>query len=386
MGDTETLFLMLGIIYLMECCLPADKNALIFAPAPFACKMRQGFFITLKSVLVILNPIPLFSRVSISDLTPLSFCISGVALYNSLLPNGGNLKFGRGAFIAYTEITRLEVKDSLLRINEFEIPCADGEHAAKLASELRELTALIKNRMRLNRPVEQAVERKLCSSLASRFNVSAARQRQRQLFWYSLAPAVAATFLFTYLFTLLPVGLFLSSSRTVWYALGLMLASLHFLTVFFFWLSHRELYPGKSEERLKKLLTMLFNPFSSMRCPTQLCRDGLAEFHPLLAGYVSLRGMRRRKFMHRVWCGLTYNLPLTEDAAQTREQLALHNFLLAALLQKGLAEAGEVPPPLLRPDYDPTAKVYCPACLIQYAAEIEECLYCPSVPLCKSIR
>ena len=384
MGDTETLFLMLGIVYLMECCLPADKNALVFAPGPFARKARQGFSITLKSALLFLNPLPLFSRALVCELAPVSLCASGAALYNSLLPDGGTLKSGHGVFIPYAEITRLEAKGARLRVNELEIPCADGERAERLALELQERVALLKTKERLGRPANEALERKLCADLAPAFDVRAARARWREVLRSSRAPAISATLLFLHIFAVLPVGLLLSSYRPVWYLLGGVLLALHFMTVFFFWRGYRKLYPERGEERLKKLLSMFCNPFSSMRCPTQLCREGLAGFHPLLAGYIILRGRARQKFMHRAWCGLMYGLPAGEKAAFARKQLATHNALLASMLKRKLAEAGELlEPPLLRPVYDPAARAYCPSCLVQYAAELDECAYCPGVPLCK---
>ncbi len=383
MDDLETLFIMLGIVYLMECCLPVGKNALVFAAAPFARKARQSLQITLKSALVFLNPIPLFGRALVGDLEPLSFSVEGVVLYNSLLPEGGVLKSGSGRFIAYAEVTRLEVKGDKLRINDFEVTCADGERAAKLALRLHGFRALLKTKARLGRPAGRALESKLCADWAPLFDVQAARQRWRTVLGLSLIPAFAATLLLLHIFALMPLGLFLSSSRAVWYALGIILLSLHFLTVFFFWRAHCKLYPQSREERIKKLLTMFFNPFSSMHCPAQLCREGLVDFHPLLAGYIALRGRARQKFMHRAWCGLMYNLSGT-DSERAREQLTLHNALLLGVLKQRLAEAGEeFSPQLPPPARDHDARAYCPACLIQYAADLDECLYCPGVPLRK---
>ncbi len=383
MGDLETLFIMLGVVYLMECCLPVGKNALVFAAAPFSRKARRGFQITLKSALVFLNPIPLFSRALVGDLEPLSFSVEGVILYNSLLPAGGALKSGSGRFIAYADIARLEVKGEKLRINDFEIPCTDGARAAKLALDLRGFLALLKNKARLNRPAGMALENKVRAGLAPLFDVRAARQRWRAVLGLSFVPAIAATLLFMHIFAIMPAGLLLSSSRAVWYFLGIVLLSLHFLTVFFFWHAHRKLYPGNREERIKKLLTMLFNPFSSMRCPAQLCQEGLLDFHPILAGYIALRGQARQKFMHSARCGLVYNLP-GEDGGRAREQLALHNALLSGTLKRRLAEVGEeFAPQLTPPACDHDARAYCPACFIQYAADIDECLYCPGVPLRK---
>ena len=78
-----------------------------------------------------------------------------------------------------------------------------------------------------------------------------------------------------------------------------------------------------------------------------------------------------------------YNLSGT-DSERAREQLTLHNALLLGVLKQRLAEAGEeFSPQLPPPARDHDARAYCPACLIQYAADLDECLYCPGVPLRK---
>ena len=51
MGEIETIFGLLAVVYLAECCLVADRNAVVFSPAPVAWQRRKGIVVTLRSAL-----------------------------------------------------------------------------------------------------------------------------------------------------------------------------------------------------------------------------------------------------------------------------------------------------------------------------------------------
>ena len=385
MGEIETLFVLLGIVYLVECCVLTDKNALVFSPAPFAQQLRKGIALTLRSVLVFLNPVPLFAIVNVSHPEPVSLSSRGVVLYNSLLHDRAHLGAAGENFIAYADIVRLEVKGDRLHINEREFVCADPAQAAQLAADIGRLTALRQSRLYAGAALEKAVEDELRGIFSRQLDLNAAQQRWREVLWRTLFPSSFATLMCVHLFAVMPVGLLLSTSRLIWLILAVVLLGLHFLTAFCFWYEHRKLYPAAGEERLKKMIAVLFNPFASMGCPRQLTRDGLAEFHPLLAGYVLLRGGGRRTFMHRVWSRLAYNTFPNYEDMQARDQLVIHNHLLMAEAARSLAAEGVIAEELLlKPMFDPTARSYCPICLLQYTAEGDECLYCLGVPLHKA--
>lgn len=388
MGEIETLFILLGIVYLVECCVVADKNALVFSPAPFARRLRKGLALTLRSALVFLNPAPLFATVSISLPAPVSPGLRGVVLYNSLLHDRAHLRAAGENFIAYADIARLEAKGGRLYINDREFSCADPEQAAHLASDIGTLAALRQSRLYAGAALDKAMEGELRAQLSLCLDVGAARQRQREVFWRTLPPACLATLLCAHLFAVMPVGLILSTSRSLWLALALVFLGLHVLVAFCFWYSHRKLYPHDREGRLKKIIAVMFNPFASMGCPRQLTRDGLKAFYPLTVGYTLLRGREREAFMHRVWSRLSFNTFPHYGDTDAHDQLAAHNRLLMAEAARHLAAEGVVVDKLLlRPRFDPTAHSYCPVCLLQYtAAENDECLYCLGVPLHKSER
>ncbi len=386
MGEIETLFILLGVVYLVECCVIADKSALVFSPAPFAPQLRKGLVLTLRSVLVFLNPLPLFATVSISHAAPVSLSLRGVALYNSLIHDRAHLRATGENFIAYADIVRLEAKGVRLHINDREFACADPEQAARLVSDISRLAAVRKSPLYAGAALDKAVEDELRALFSRCLDLGAARQRQREVFWRALLPACPATLLCAHLFAVMPAGMILSTSRSIWLALALVFLGLHFLTAFCFWHSHRKLYPHDREARFKKMTTALFNPFASMGCPRQLTRDGLKAFHPLAVGYTLLRGRGRKAFMHRVWSRLSCNTFPHYGDTDAHDQLAAHNRLLMAEAARRLAGEGVVADELLlRPRFDPTARSYCPVCLLQYTtAESDECLYCLGVPLHKS--
>ncbi len=385
MGEIETIFGLLAVVYLAECCLVADRNAVVFSPAPFAWQRRKGIVVTLRSALFFLNPIPLLAAVSLSRPSPVSLSVNGVVLCNSLMHDRAHLRLPGENFIAYADIARLESgKDGRLYINDREFDCGDPAQAAQLASAIGRLAALRKTPLYSGVALDRVVEDELRSMFSQYLDAAAARQRQKNVFWRSLPAACLATFLGAYLFTAAPAVMILSTSRGLWLNMALALLVLHGLTVFCFWRAHRRLYPAAGEIRLKALLTMFFNPFAAMRCPVLLNRDALAAFHPMTVGLTQLKGRARRAFMHRAWAGLKYNTFPNYGDVQAHEQLTIHNRLLMSEAARQLPQAGVDAEDLLQqPARDSSAQSYCPICLIQYTADAGECLYCLGVPLHK---
>lgn len=383
MGEIETLFVIFGLVYLAECCLPADKNALVFSPAPFAQRLRSGVTITLRSALILLNPIPLFNTATVCHPAPVSLSVKGVALCNSLVHDRAHLRPPGENFIAYADIVRLESgKDGRLRINDREFPCGGAEQATQLASDIGRLAALSKTQLYAGAALNKAMEGELRSLFSRRLDAGSAAARQREVFWRTLPTAALGTLLCVYLFTAAPAVMLLSASQKIWLIMALGLLGLHLLTVLCFWLAHRRLYPAAGEERLKKLLAMFCNPFASMSSPALLTRDSLTAFHPMIAGFTLLRGRARREFMHRAWAGLIYNTFPNYGDATAHDQLAAHNRLLMSEAARHLAALGTATEELLqRPPPDSSARSYCPICLIQYTVNHGECLYCLGVPV-----
>lgn len=383
MGEIETLFVIFGFVYLAECCLPADKNALVFSPAPFAQRLRAGVSVTLRSVLVFLNPIPLFSTATVCYPEPVSLSVKGVVLCSSLMHDRAYLQPPGENFIAYADIVRLESdKGGYLRINGRESFCGGAEQAAQLASDIGRLATLGKTPLYVGAALDKAMEDELRSRFSRRLDARAAVARQREVFWRTLPAAVLGTLLCVYLFAAAPAVMLLSVSRKIWLTMALGLLGLHLLVVLCFWLAHRRLYPAAGEERLKKLLTMLCNPFASMSSPVLLTRNGLAAFHPMLAGFTLLRGRARREFMHRAWARLTYNTFPNYGDTEAHDQLVAHNKLLMSEAARHLSALGVATEELLlRPPPDSSAHSYCPVCLIQYTVDHGECLYCLGVPV-----
>ena len=383
MGEIETIFVLLGVVYMAECCLATDKNALIFSPAPFAQRLRKGVTITLRSALIFLNPIPPFTTASVCHLAPVSLSPRGVVLYNSLVHDLTRLRPPGQNFIAYADIARLESdKDGRLYINDLEFPCGGAEQAKQLASDIARLSILSKSTLYADAALGKAMEDELRAIFSPRLDAAAAAARRREVRWRALPAICAATLLCIQLFAVAPVVMILSSAHKIWLIAALLLLALHLSTVLCFWLAHRRLYPAAGEERLKRLVAMFCNPFAAMGCPAWLTRNSLAAFHPMLVGFTLLRGRARRQFMHRAWAGLKYNTFPNYGDATAHDQLSAHNRLLMAETARHLAGLGvEAEKLQLRPQLDPTAHSHCPICLIQYTVNHGECLYCLGVPL-----
>ena len=383
MGEIETLFVILSLVYLAECCLPADKNALVFSPAPFAQHLRSGVTITLRSALVLLNPIPLFNTATVCHPAPVSLSVKGVVLCNSLAHDRARLRPPGENFIAYADIVHLESgKDGRLRLNDHEFSCGGAEQATQLASDIGRLAALSKTPLYFGAALDKAMEDELRGLFSRRLDAGAAAARQREVFWRTLPVAALGTLLCVYMFAAAPAVMLLSVSQKIWLLMALGLLGLHLLVVLFFWLAHRRLYPAAGEERLKKLLAMFCNPFASMSSPALLTRNGLAAFHPMIVGFTLLRGRARREFMHRSWARLVYNTFPNYGDTEAHDQLVAHNKLLMSEAARHLAALGLAAEELLlRPPPDSSAHSYCPVCLIQYTVDHGECLYCLGVPV-----
>ena len=275
MGEVETIFALLGVVYMAECCLATDKNALIFSPAPFAQRLRKGITITLRSALVFLNPIPPFTTASVCHPAPVSLSPKGVVLYNSLTHDLARLRPPGHNFIAYGDIARLEYdKEGRLHINDLEFPCGGEEQARQLASDIGRLSILSKSTLYAGAALDKAMEDELRAMFSPRLDAAAIIARRREVRWRSLPAICAATLLCVQLFAVAPTVMILSSAHKIWLIAALVLLGLHCLTVLCFWLGHRRLYPAAGEERLKRLLTMLCNPFAAMSWWASPCCGG----------------------------------------------------------------------------------------------------------------
>ncbi len=381
MADIETVFLILGLIYISECLIVTGKDALLFAPSPFQQALRTGFAATKKSLVDLANPVPFFNTPVIMPLNPVSLCPQGLVFFNSLLHDRTHLLTPGQNFIAYRDIHTIECREHMLLINQREVLCDSSSLATDLAAQIERLAALSKNPAQKSRQ-----DKALPKELRAAFDIRAIRERRRNVRLFTMVAAGVATLYCVYVYGVMLTGFLLSTNPVIIWAMLGGLLGVHLLMLLCFWLCHKALYPQDKAKRLGELLYMSLLPFKAMACPAQLTQSAFRDFHALAVGYVLLAGREKQKFMHKAWSRLLYNTFPNFGDAEAQAQLTAHNHLLMQALRQGLQDAEEPCPEFLCPPAaDPAAKAYCPICLIEYTSEYTkdhgECLYCLGVEL-----
>ena len=145
MSDELALFAVLCLIYVTDCFLLVGRQSVAFSTGfgrGWRVASAEAFIGTLKSGLLLLNPLPPLGQVLCShlppwSLSPLGFCpVNGQIFFQSGQPDPEALA------MAYGEVATVSTRDRDLYVNE-EVFCRFGEprqarRAARMITDLRD--------------------------------------------------------------------------------------------------------------------------------------------------------------------------------------------------------------------------------------------------------
>ncbi|PWU13950.1 MAG: hypothetical protein C5B50_18385 [Verrucomicrobia bacterium] len=371
MSDVELLFVILAVVYAIECSWWLDRRSVAFRscfgkrfrliqPSSFVGNSRGGFIFT--------HPLPPLGVALAAHELPLSIASGGVLVGSS---SGQSQKFI--PFDAAREFSAAGKKISgggsvLLKAGS----PGEARHVVQILERLR---ALDKPRRApvLEKIIEQSLDNDQVRKRWERF-----RQKIKSL-------RVLCNGLFVYLFMFAPVLIGMRGLASNWpWLLGGILAltlpiALSFNRV------HKELYAEAVEERFTHFLIVLLSPATAIRAHDVLSRSLLVEFHPLAVAKAFCTPSEFRAFAGEFVRNLRYAHGLEDDSAESdpADIAEWSRALWLRKLETWLSQQGMNPQELTGPPVpaDDTCFSYCPRCLAQFTTEKGSCADCGGIPL-----
>ena len=349
MSPLESLFLVVVVIYLIQCLSWVTPGASVFALSfrgRGKHKPRGFVWSALRTEGFLAGPFPPLTPLTVVAWPSFQLDPQGI----TVLPDQGDPVFlpWQNVTLAHTESRVLCNDRAVFRGSEAHVLA----HFTLLQSLQR--AALPQRGPMIERSFSRAMS---ASAVERRLKVFARRSCWLRIF---------ANLQFTFLFLMVPLAFAAFGPRILWRIILLVLAMSAFIALEF-WTSHRKLFPEAGGARWKAVVTIVLSPVAAVRACDVLARDLLGRSHPLAAA-----------------AGL---LPPPEFAALAGEQLRRCRFsgqpdrwyqqTLGKFMERAIRQKGVRPETLLRPARrDQGCIVYCPRCLAQYTRDVGTCADC----------
>lgn len=365
MSDEQTTYLLLAVLYLVECCLIAGRDSFLFLPRPFGRfwqvqAVGKGLAVR-HGVLAVLPPLTPWRTVVLSSPPPL------------LLDPSGIIHRETGREIRWEEIGSLSAENAQLYINGTPfVRFHDDDGAAEAMNRVKALLCATPE----TRP---AAIRAFPAFRGQPGSVKRAVQRMKRR---TLPLRLLGTVQLPFMFAMPPVLFHLLAPGAAF----LLSAALIFLTGWcisgLFFRIHRKLYPERRGERWGKLFHFLLYPPGTIGAAHALSLPLGSRYHPAAWACALLPERDRCSFLARLLRERRHPVSrgaISPDAAERfrkacrEEYEALHSYLD----RYGLL------PPEEEPEWEESdgCTRYCPRCLGVYRTEAEACPACPGISL-----
>lgn len=350
MSELGTLFVVLVLVYLVQCIVWVGPGSSVFAlgGAGRGGRRKQGFIWNAFDLAgVMANPLPPLHSLVVSDWP--DFLIS---------PHGCCYKPREGPPVAvpWEKLTVTTTESRLLCNGSPVLKAAEVQirECAEMLAQLRKL----KSRKR-----QAAIERRLRRSLretAVRRKLMVFRRRSRWL-------RVAANLQFFLLFVAAPLGFQLLGSKRMLWPLIAAVVLLSISITSEFWILHKAMSAKAGGTRLKSGLTMFLSPVAAMRACDVIARDLFAGYHPLAVAAALLPHEDFREFAGEQLRACRFSeYPAGYDGQ-----------MLERMMEQLIRRQGILTEELMRPRRrEGNCVAYCPRCLAQYMKERSECADC----------
>lgn len=377
MSEAESLFLVLALLYCVECLGWVRRGAVVFRtfwgaqwravhPSPYLGSQRGGLYFA--------HPLPPLGGIVLSSQLPCSLSPDGLLAFVATGVNPGGRPPQSGSFLRWEEVRSLAAEGKALKVN--------GQAWFKFSSALiaGRLAAALQRVHQLSREQRGPAIREFFAATldaeAVRAQWDAAWPEARRLrqwanslviFMFLVAPVLNWRFGLADCWPVLVVG---------WLAHTVTIALL-------FRRAHARLYQAAGEERFTHFLTSLLAAPTAARAHDLLTRPLLEGFHPLavaraLADAGEFRGLARHTLRELRFPALPAG-PAGEAEGMERFSRETMRELAEALVRRaGLDPDALLTPP---PPLDATCHSYCPRCEDQFTALAGVCKDCGGIPL-----
>lgn len=365
MSDEQTTYLLLAVLYLLECCLIAGRNSFLFLPRPFgrswqAQAVGNGLAVR-HGILAVLPPLMPWRLAVLSSPAPF------------LLHPSGIIHRETGREIRWEELDSLSAENARLYINGAPFARFQDDYGAERA--MNRLKALRSEAPETRAQAIHALPRLRGQPGTVQSAVQRIKRRTLPLRFLGTVQLLAIFALPPVLFHLLPPGEAFLLSACLIFLTGWCIAGLFFRI-------HRKLYPDRRGERWGRLFHFLLYPPGTIGAARVLSLPLGSFYHPAAWACALLPERDRRSFLSRLLregrCPVTKSSSSPGAAERFREACreeyeALHSYLD----QCGLL------PPEEEPEWEESdgCTRYCPRCLGIYRTEAETCPACPGILL-----
>lgn len=375
MSDGQSLFLVLGLLYLLECFHWLRRGTVAFTSAGSRrWRLRDDDSRpagTARGFLLFCNPLPPLGLLLFTHRWPVAFSPDGIALAPANLAACAST---RTPFLRFDDIRTVCADGLELIVNGAVFAnCASGPQAQTLAALVKTMVA---------QPVEKR-QPALLADLETLYNCRTAGERvaacRRHVRW--LRRLGNLLFLFTFGLTPLATRAYGLAWIIIPAAAGMLL--LAWTIALLFLRAHRALLPEARGERALHLVKMLLCPPLAMRAHDALLANVFSALPPAVVAIHLLRANALAAFLARHLRSLLF--PLQPDEPMPTEVTAAWAWQGEFQLQETmkLLKANGVDPEALLAvprASDPTAKAYCPRCLAQFTdGALAECPDCRGV-------
>lgn len=349
MSELGTLFLIVLLIYLVQCLCWGKPGAAVFSLTlrGRGRENRSGFvWSALGTAGFLANPLPPLTPLVVSEWPDFHLDREQIEVSTA-----------KGEIIRLPW-EKLKLAQSDTRVFSGEIALFKGNEV-----QVRACAKLLEEIQRAQASQRESLIRKW---LREAVNVQEARHRVAEFARASRWLRVAANLQFIFVFALTPWVLFHFGSGMLVRTL-LMMLSISGIIAVDFWPLHKGLYPAAGGARLKAAVTIVLSPVAAIRAADVLARDLLAAFHPLATGGALLAAEDFPRFAGEQLRQLKFD----EHAVSWQQKT------LIELTEQAIRQHGVKTEELLRPaERDSGCVQYCPRCLAQYLKERDACADC----------
>ncbi len=379
MSDSQTLLLVLVVLYLGECLLWVRRGGVVFRTwlgRRWTLNVHSGVVANDRGDLHWQWPLPPMGTVNVVRAPSLAITPTGVLGGTSEVLPGQCRPRATGRFIPWESLKSAVADQKRLLVNGELLWQSDSPHEPlRLAALLTHLAALAPAKCLA------AVERELAAAF-DRAALEAARGQFRK---QATPVRRLANTLFGFLLVLAPTAIWrFGWLPTLWFLLPVLVALIA-LTTRSFLQAHRALYPDAGDERFRLGILIALAPITTVRATDALARSALERFHPLTAAVTLLPRAEATAFARRVWRDLKFpwapEFPSNDPAAvaaarwfRERELVAVEALLAAEKID--LAALAKQAPPS-----EPENTQHCERCETQFTAVATRCAECGGRPL-----
>lgn len=375
MGDEFLFFVLLGILYLVECHYLLHKHSVAFravAGGRFGIVLPSSNAGGRDRAIHLLPLFPPLRPVYLSHILPVSLSSRGILAYVSQTLTETGRPQQSGSVMEFREIRSVRAEEAELILNDTRFASCRGHEQALLIADA--IDEIVKNPDRRPDNVLHELAFSVLDPERVRGIVAAHRIQSDDL-------RIVCNSVFILFFAVFP-------ALTVWKGFGFSLLStlgLHLVLMlflgYFFLPLHRRYLPGGKGARAGSLVRFVLWPLSAIRANDLIAHGLLSRFHPAAVSLALCSQSDAAEFIRKILRDLRYPLSQDLDGELARSIEGDWRDLLIRVVKErasgmGMSEKELEGPPAIS---DPSIVSYCPRCLSQFSSTLADCPDCLGV-------